>query len=57
MELTIEKLASDAIAMAHFNGKTVFVPGLLPGERAECEAKEEKSGYITGQVICVDGGM
>lgn len=49
MELTIEKLASDAIAMAHFNGKTVFVPGLLPGERAECEAKEEKSGYIIAE--------
>ena len=49
MELTIEKLASDAIAMAHFNGKTVFIPGLLPGERAECGAKEEKSGYIIAE--------
>jgi 23S rRNA (uracil1939-C5)-methyltransferase len=36
--------------VARHNGKALFIPGLLPGERAEITLTEEKRQYARGQV-------
>ena len=36
--------------VARHEGKTLFIPGLLPGERAEITLTEEKRQYARGQV-------
>ena len=45
MVLTIEKMATDALGVAHDDGKVILVRGVLPGETAECRIIESRSGY------------
>lgn len=51
MALRIEKMASDAIGIAHDNGKTIFIRGTLPGELVEYEIRETKPGYIIADAV------
>jgi 23S rRNA (uracil1939-C5)-methyltransferase len=50
--ITIEATDLDSFGqgVAHHNGKTVFIPGLLPEERAEITLTEDKRQYARGQV-------
>ena len=43
MVLRIESMTSEARGVAHENGRTVFVSGVLPGETAECRITAERS--------------
>ena len=44
-------MASDAIGIAHDNGKTIFIRGTLPGELVEYEIRETKPGYIIADAV------
>ena len=56
MELTIEKLIYGGEGLARLpadergRGKTVFVPGVLEGERVEASIVEEKAGFARARV-------
>ena len=51
MALRIEKMASDALGLAHEGGRTILVRGTLPGELVECRIDEEKPGYAMAEAI------
>ena len=53
MDLIIEKMATDAFGVGHYNGKTVLVCGSLPGERVECRITEDRSGYSIAEAVGV----
>jgi 23S rRNA (uracil1939-C5)-methyltransferase len=46
-----EKIVSGGDSLAKINGKAVFVPQLLPGEKAEIEIVESHKDYDRGKVI------
>ena len=50
MDITIEKLIYGGEGLAHHEGATVFVPFVLPGERAAIEAVEQKKKFVRGRV-------
>lgn len=50
--ITVEATDLDPFGqgVARHNGKTLFITGLLPGERAEITLTEDKRQYARGQV-------
>lgn len=50
--ITVEATDLDPFGqgVAHHNGKTLFITGLLPTERAEITLTEDKRQYARGQV-------
>ena len=53
LQLTAEKLISRGEALAHHEGKTVFIRGALPDEIVLVEITETKRDYLRGEVIDV----
>ena len=51
MILKAEKIVSGGDSLAKIDGKAVFVPQLLPGEKAEIEITESHKDYDRGKVI------
>ena len=51
MIIIAEKIVSGGDSLAKINGKAVFVPQLLPGEKAEIEIVESHKDYDRGKVI------
>ena len=51
MIIIAEKIISGGDSLAKNNGKAVFVPQLLPGEKAEIEIIESHKDYDRGKVI------
>ena len=51
MIIIAEKIVSGGDSLARINGKAVFVPQLLPGEKAEVEITESRKDYDRGKVI------
>ncbi|HSQ77303.1 MAG TPA: 23S rRNA (uracil(1939)-C(5))-methyltransferase RlmD [Nitrospirota bacterium] len=51
-EVLIEKLVYGGSGLARLdNGQAVFVPGVLPGERAAVEIKKRKKGFLQAELI------
>ncbi|MCS2169325.1 23S rRNA (uracil(1939)-C(5))-methyltransferase RlmD [Scandinavium sp. TWS1a] len=48
--VTVSDLDPFGQGVAHHNGKTMFINGLLPGEGAEIRITEDKKQYARGQV-------
>jgi len=48
--VTLEKPVYSGSCLAHVDGKAVFVPFTLPGERARVHIVEKKSGYASAEV-------
>ncbi len=48
--VTVSELDPFGQGVAHHNGKTMFINGLLPGEGAEIRITEDKKQYARGQV-------
>ncbi|MGV3344916.1 23S rRNA (uracil(1939)-C(5))-methyltransferase RlmD [Enterobacteriaceae bacterium LUAb1] len=51
--VTIESLDPFGQGVTHDNGKTLFVPGALPGERVEITLEADKRQYARGKVLRV----
>ncbi|MCR4713298.1 MAG: TRAM domain-containing protein [Treponemataceae bacterium] len=51
MIIIAEKIVSGGDSLAKINGKAVFVPQLLPGEKAEIEIVESHKDYDRGKII------
>ena len=51
MIIIAEKIVSGGDSLAKINGKAVFVPQLLPGEKADIEITESHKDYDRGKVI------
>ena len=51
MEIEIQDLDPDGAGVGRLDGRVVFVPGLLPGERARIRLTEEKARYARGEVL------
>jgi 23S rRNA (uracil1939-C5)-methyltransferase len=50
MEVRIEKLVYGGDGLAHHDGRTVFVPLVLPGELVQIEAVSQKKKFLRGRV-------
>ena len=50
MDVTIEKLIYGGEGLAHHEGSTVFVPFVLPAERAAAEPTEQKKKFIRARL-------
>ena len=50
MDVTIEKLVYGGDGLAHHEGSTVFVPFVLPAERVEVTAVEQKKKFVRARV-------
>jgi 23S rRNA (uracil1939-C5)-methyltransferase len=50
MEVRIEKLVYGGDGLAHYDGHTVFVPLVLPGELVQIESSERKKKFIRGRL-------
>jgi 23S rRNA (uracil1939-C5)-methyltransferase len=53
MILTTEKPAAGGDCIARHNGKIVFIPDSLPGEKLDVEITEEKRDYARAKILCV----
>lgn len=51
MTIIAEKIISGGDSLAKINGKAVFIPQLLPGEKADIEITESKKDYDRGRVV------
>ena len=52
MLISVEKIASGGLGLAHMqDGKTIFLPGTLPGEEVFCSKIKDKKSYLEGEDI------
>lgn len=51
MIIIAEKMVAGGSCLAKIDGKAVFVPGLLPGERADIEIIRDKKDYAFARVL------
>lgn len=51
LTLTCDGLGSDLEGIAHADGMTVFVPGMLPGETGECVIVKAQPSYSFGKLL------
>ncbi len=49
-EVEIEKIISNSYGLARIDGKVIFIPYTIPGEKVAVEITEEKSSYLYGNV-------
>ena len=49
-EVEIEKIISNGCGLGRIDGKAVFIPYTIPGERAAIEILEEKKGYMNAKM-------
>src|SRR5690349_12412054 len=52
-EVTVEKLVYGGDGLARLDGRVVFVPFVLPGERVEAKAQQEKPGMVRANLLKV----
>ncbi|ADY55093.1 RNA methyltransferase, TrmA family [Syntrophobotulus glycolicus DSM 8271] len=50
-EVEIVRLSSEGAGVGQIRGKTVFVPGMLPGEKGTVTVTEEKKTYLRGRLV------
>jgi len=53
LQLDIDRLAYGGDGVGHHNGKVVFVPGALPGERVLVRLEESKKRYDRARLVSV----
>lgn len=46
--ILIEDVAAEGNALAHVDGKVLFVPGMVPGDVVDVQVRRERKGYIDG---------
>jgi len=51
VQLKIEQLVHRGFGLARFQGKTIFIPSVLPGETVEAEIQREKTGFAYARLI------
>ncbi|KLU65659.1 23S rRNA (uracil-C(5))-methyltransferase RlmCD [Desulfosporosinus acididurans] len=51
IELECLRLSSDGMAVGYYEGKTTFVPGLLPGEIGQVQIAEAKKNWQRGKLL------
>lgn len=51
MELKVEKLVPGGDGLARHEGKVVFIPGTLPGEKVRVRLRESKKDYARAEVV------
>ena len=49
-EVEIEKIISNSCGLGRVNGKAVFIPYTIPGEKVTITVSEEKNSYLYGKV-------
>jgi len=49
--VTVEKLVYGGEGLARLDGRVVFTPFVLPGERIRAEARQEKPGLVRAQAV------
>jgi len=50
-DVEIFRLASDSTGVGYIEGKTVFVSGMLPGERGKVRITEDRNNYLRADTI------
>ena len=46
--IVIEDVAAEGNALSHYNGKVLFVAGMVPGDVVDVQVRRERKGYIDG---------
>jgi len=54
VNVEIVRLASDGTGVGYIEGKTVFVPGMLPGEKGKIHINEVKKNYLKAEVLKIE---
>lgn len=49
--IIIEGIASEGKAIAHINGKVLFVPHAIPGDIVDIQVKIKRKGYLEGYIV------
>lgn len=49
--IEIESVAAEGNALAHVEGKVLFVPGCVPGDVVDVRVNRKKKGYMEGVVV------
>src|SRR5437764_9657486 len=50
-ELTVEKLVYGGDGLGRIDGRVVFAPFVLPGERIRAKAEQEKPGLVRARML------
>lgn len=50
MELTIEKLVAGGAGVAFVDGRPIFIPGTVPGDRVRCRVVKDHRSYVQAEV-------
>ncbi|MBI5199836.1 MAG: 23S rRNA (uracil(1939)-C(5))-methyltransferase RlmD [Nitrospirae bacterium] len=53
IEVTVEKLVYGGKGLARYNGLTIFIPGVIPGEKVAIEIKRKRKGFVEAELIGV----
>lgn len=51
IELTVDKMVTKGEALARHDGKVIFIPGAIPGERILVELTEEKGDFSRARIV------
>lgn len=51
IEVTVEKLIYGGKGLARHGGLTIFIPGVIPGERVSVEIKKKRKGFAEAELI------
>lgn len=51
IEVTVEKLVYGGKGLARYNGLTIFIPGVIPGEKVAIEIKRKRKGFVESELI------
>ena len=49
--ITIENVAAEGNAIAHVDGKVLFVPGGVPGDVVDVQVRKVRKGYMEGYIV------
>ena len=52
-DLLIEDIAAEGKALAHLDGKVVFVPFVVPGDVADVKLLKRKKSYCEGKAVAI----
>ncbi len=51
LEVIVEKFGGEGVGISHYDGKVVFIPNSVPGDKVLVKNMKETKSYIKGEII------